>query len=355
MGVMERSTRRRLMVLGGTASLSFLLAGCGTGETRTGLYIAEQDGAPRWINDTTGAPAWSPDGARLAWGDERGLRIWTKATGDISLISAIPMVGRPTWSPDVAAIAFLDSQSRLLQRVEIASGATTPLATISDGYDGAIRIPVVTRGGPAWSPDGSRVAFICWDGFGDELCVVDSSGSKREQLTTLGVAEEKSGESARSSVTSVAWSPDGAALAVALQAERQGATSGIFRVELTARSGRRLTNLTANAPLAWDGLTNSVVFSARVEGRSDVYKIPAEGGDAEALTRGLADGAREPSMDSAGKLAVVSGRQIATLPPGSSEATTHEEPGLAGAAPALSGDGQQLAFLALPRPIEKYP
>lgn len=348
-------TRRQVVALGGVAGVSLLLSGCGAGATRVGLYVSSIDGAPRWIDDTTGAPAWSPDGAMLAWGDERGLRFWTRSQSDISRVSRIPVVGRPTWSPDNSAVAFLDSQSRVLQRIEIATGVTTPLATISDGFDGAIRTPIVTRGGPAWSPDGTRIAFICWDEFGDELCVVDPDGVSKEQVTTLGTEEEKTGSLARSSVTSMAWSPDGSGLIVAVQAEQRGATSGIFRVELDARSGRRLTRMTANAPLVWDEATSSVLFSSRVEDRSDVYRMPADGGAPESLSSGLADGAREPASDGRGNLAMVSGVQIALLRPGTSDVAYVQEPDLACVAPALGADGADLAYLALPRPIENYP
>lgn len=352
--MVKRASRRRLIALGGGACVGTFLAGCGSETTRPGLYVVEPDGAPRWIDDTVGPPAWAPDGASLAWGDERGLRIWTRSTGDISLVTAIPMAGRPAWSPDGSAIAFLDPQSRAVQRADVASGISTALAPISERPDGAIRTPMVTRGGPAWSPDGALIAFVCWDGFGDELCVVDADGQSREQLTSLGLAEEKSGIAARSSVTSVAWSSDSTVLAVAVQAEQQGATSGIFRVELDSRSGRRISTLTANAPIAWEAGEDAVIFSARVEGRSDVYSLSAEGGNPEPLTSELPDGAREPAVGGTGSIAAVSGARVAVLQASSPEVTYREVPGLASAAPALSNDGQ-LAFLALSRPIEKYP
>jgi Tol biopolymer transport system component len=265
------------------------------------------------------------------------------------------MVGRPAWSPDSSGIAFLDSRARLLQNIDVASGITMPLAALTEGLDGAIRAPIVTRGGPAWSPDGTRIAFICWDGFGDELCIVDAKGTARQQVTTLGGAEERAGDAARSSVTSMAWSPHGAALAVAVQSEGQGGSSGIFRVELDARSGKRLTKLTANAPIVWEAATDDLIFSAQVEGRSDVYRLAAAGGKPEPITSALVDGAREPDVADNGAIAVVSGDRIGIMQPANTDATFLEEAGLACAAPALGADANQLAFLALPRPIENYP
>lgn len=348
-------SRRRLLAMGSALGGAAILGGCGAVPTRAGLYVGNLQSAPRWIDDTTGAPAWSPSGEQLAWGDDHGLRIWNRATDDISRLAMGPIVGRPAWSPDGAFVVFLDAESRELQRLEIKSGAVMPLASVFEGLDGVIRPPMVTRGGPAWSPDGASIAFVCWDGYGDELCVVGPGGGMHEQLTTLGVAEERAGSAARSSVTGMAWSPEGAALAVSVQAEQQGAAAGVYRIEISERSGERLTKLTTNAPLIWDAATKDLIFSARVEGRSDVYRLPAAGGNPEALTTALTDGARDPAMDANGNLAVVTGSAIAILRPGSDDVTSLEEPGLVSAAPALSAHGEWLAFLALSRPIERYP
>jgi Tol biopolymer transport system component len=213
----------------------------------------------------------------------------------------------------------------------------------------------MTRGGPEWSPDGTRIAFICWDGQGDELCIVDSAGSVKQQVTTLAAVAIDSDGLARSSVTSMAWSPDSETLAVAVQAEQTGATSGVFRVELAARSGRRLTKVTVNAPLVWEPSSDDLIFSAQVEGRSDVFRQPADGGRMTAITSALSEGAREPAIDAAGALAAISGSQVVLLPADSTEVTFIEEPSLASSSPALSADGERVAFLALPRPIQAYP
>lgn len=348
-------SRRRALAMAVGAVGTALVTGCGVNPARGGLYVTDPDGAPRWIAETTGAPAWSPAGDAIAWGDEYGLRMSSNTVDDQINLTALPMVGRPTWSPDGTSIAFLNSASRALQRVDVVSQEVTTLASLFEGTDGVIRPPIVTRGGPAWSPDGARIAFICWDGFGDELCLVDSAGGAAEQVTTLGLAEERAGNAARSSVTSVAWSSDSSALAVTVQAEQQGAAAGVYRVELVRRASERISKLTTNAPLVWDAASDDLFFSARVEGRSDVYRMSAAGGKTEALTAELADGAREPTVSGDGDLALVSGRSVLVMRQGSDETQTVEEAGLVTASPALSGNEGRLAFLALPRPIERYP
>jgi TolB protein len=281
--------------------------------------------------------------------------MWNVATGQIFPLTATRVVGRPAWSPDGSEIAFLDPQNRLLRTLNVQSGIMTPPSILYEGSDGAIRPPIVTRGGPAWSPDGMRIAFICWDGQGDELCVFDAGRGIRQQLTTLGGTGAGNSGPARSSVTSMAWSPDGVAIAVAVQAEQNGATAGVFRIDLAVRSGTRLTKTTVNAPIVWDAGNDDLVFSASVEGRSDVYRLPAAGGKPSAITLDLADGAREPAIDATGTLVVVSGSRVAVLRPGTDEVKFSEVAGLVCAAPALSADGKHLAYLALPHPIEQYP
>lgn len=350
-----RLTRRRVLSRASAAWLLLMLAGCGEETARPGLYIVEPDGAPRWIDDTTGAPAWSASGDALVWGDETGLKNWSVDSGRVDTLVATPVVGGPAWAPNGSALVFLDGQARVLQSINTLSRVSTPLAVLYSGPDGVIRPPIVTRGGPAWSPDGTRIAFVCWDGQGDEICIVGADGNGRQQITSLGSSSSGSGSTAGSSATSVAWSPDSEALAVAVQAEQRGATAGIFRVELAMRSGQRLTNMTANSPVVWESASGDLIFSARVEGRSDVYRLPATGGTPKATTTALPDGARDPAVDAAGDLAVVSGSKIAVLSAGSDDVTWHEQSGLICTAPALSPDGRQLAFLALPQPIVGYP
>lgn len=347
--------RRKAVVTGGAICLALALGGCESVSEPTGVYVSDLMSAPRWIAATSGAPAWSPDGTLLAWGDEDGLRVWKGFSKEILDASNSEVAGRSTWSPDSTSLAFIDLGERVLKRFDLKTGKLRILARLDQGQDNAIRSPVVVRGGPAWSPDGDRIAFICWDGYGDELCLVGDDGSARQQLTTLGVVDEEHGGAARSSVTGMAWSPDGNALAVSVQAEQKGATAGIFRVELASRSGTRVSKMVAGSPLVWDGPTDDLIFSASVEGRTDVYRLPSGGGKPEALTSALRDGGREPALSGNTGLAVVSGSRIAIFQDGSVGAVYIEAPGLVASAPAYRPGAEQIAFLGGRRPIQRYP
>ncbi|MCA9879160.1 MAG: PD40 domain-containing protein [Thermomicrobiales bacterium] len=350
-----RRKTRRAVVGAAPLVLALLATGCGTAGSAPGLYLADPSGAPRWITTAAGPPAWSPNGNTLAWGGEDGLWHWDADGDEVGQLSDIPVAGRPAWSPDGAAIAFLDPGARLLRSLDLESGVATPLALLYDGPDGAVRPPMVVRGGPVWSPDGSQLAFICWDGQGDELCLVDAAGDTRQQLTDLGGANADSSGAARSSVTSVAWSPDGRALAVTVWAEQRGAAAGIFRIDLDDRSGRRLTTMTADSPLLWDAVTDDLIFSSLADGRSDVYRLASDSGRPTAVTSFLPAGASDPALGSDQALAVVTGSRLAVLPSGDAAPTFVEIEGLALAAPDWRPGHAELAFLGTKQPIQDYP
>lgn len=97
---------------------------------------------------------------------------------------------RATWSPDCSRVLFL----RLYNELWIAD---------RDGSNARRLLPSGTRAfSPAWSPDGSRIAFAQAD-FSDGVAakhihLVDADGSGRRQLTSGDVNDE-----------SPSWSPDG--------------------------------------------------------------------------------------------------------------------------------------------------
>jgi hypothetical protein len=147
------------------------------------------------------APAWSPDGAQLAFATGTGVNAYTfRDHGAHALVPdrLATSTCAPRWSPDGASIAYTaddaDGQGELL----IA------------GLDGAAPRLLASLHGPArpdparWSPDGSRLAYV--DADGDHrfaIRVVDVAGSAPRTLDTIG-----------SDVAFGApeWSPDGSAL-----------------------------------------------------------------------------------------------------------------------------------------------
>ncbi|MFT4039669.1 MAG: hypothetical protein QM692_15925 [Thermomicrobiales bacterium] len=347
-----RYSRRRWLAASGGILLAPLLASCGTNAQPSGIYIVPEDGAPRWIGSGVGAPAWSPAGDAVVWGDETGLWQWREEEAALSRIVDTSVVARPAWAPDASAIAFVDARSATLQRVAPDGVDLLPLATIAANA-GAASSPLMKRGGPAWSPDGKTIAFVCWDGGGDELCLVDAEGSRRQEITSLGQrAANGATPPAGSSVVGMAWSPDSTQLAVGVQGEQRGATAGVFLVELAVRTGRRLSTLIPNSPMSWQAASGAILFSAARDGRSDAYLLDPLTQNARPLTAALPDGVRDPVMSEQGQLAAVRGDEL-VLVDGDAQRLIAVET-LAVSNPVWNPAGSMLAVTAAQTPINNY-
>lgn len=191
-----------------------------TVDTNMEIFVVRSDGTGlRRLTDHPGLdtnPAWSPDGSRIAftrWPDgaasEGGSRvaIWAvNADGsNLERLTLGPgLADHADWSPNGEEIAF----SKYVK-----SKDAYAIFTMEARAEDVRRFHVVTnapRGvsntSPAWSPDGSRIAFIR-DGdqnrSGDsELYVVDSGGAHLRRVTTGG-----------GSYYDPTWAPDGRGLA----------------------------------------------------------------------------------------------------------------------------------------------
>jgi Tol biopolymer transport system component len=131
-----------------------------------------------------GAPAWSPDGTRIAfhrvldYGDGRfNIEIYLMRADGRNVRRLTNHFGDdqdPAWSPDGRAIAF----ARTFHN-------TRELA-VMNATGGDLRVLVAgdINGAPSWSPDGRRIAFErAAYGFGSEIWIVRGDGSGLRQLT----------------------------------------------------------------------------------------------------------------------------------------------------------------------------
>jgi Tol biopolymer transport system component len=165
-------------------------------------------------------PAWSPDGEQIAF-----LRSSVVATdsplrfGRLAVVSVDDGVVRdlgterfaadPAWSPDGTRIAITVGTRRRsatvtntdIYVIEVATLSLRALTSTRDTYESA----------PAWSPDGSRIAFARWhattpfDGRRSSLHVVGSDGTGEREI------HEHRHYSA--GPFNLSWSPDGRSLA----------------------------------------------------------------------------------------------------------------------------------------------
>jgi hypothetical protein len=143
------------------------------------------------------APAWSPDGVRLAY--ECGQDICV-VNADGTGASRLTLDGagnhHPTWSPDGSKIAFVATHAGEIDLYTMSADGTDAARVTNGG---------LVPGSPAWSPDGTRIAFDCAVDAGNwDLCVVNVDGTGFARLTTDPAQDG-----------GAAWKPDGSVLAFA--------------------------------------------------------------------------------------------------------------------------------------------
>ena len=166
---------------------------------RSRLYVMNADGsdqtpvpfdpATEVTGGFAGLPAWSPDGNRIAFTIRRvKANGWEIGDSHIYVMDAdganVQLLtegegyyGNPAWSPDGSRIAF-DAIYTL--------GVSTPIRVIN--ADGTNERPVTDGESrdthPTWSPDGRRIAFASLtDQFNTDIYVVNADGSGRTRLT----------------------------------------------------------------------------------------------------------------------------------------------------------------------------
>jgi len=162
--------------------------------------------------------------------------------------------------------------------------------------------PVIS---PRWSPDGSRIAYVSFER--DKPVVV---------VQTLNTGERRIVAEFKGSNSAPAWSPDGRRLAVVLTRD------GSSQIYLIPAGGGEPQRLMKTAPandtepaFSPDGRT--LYFTSDRGGGPQVYRVPVDGGNAERLTfEGDYSVSPQPSPD--GKSLVLVQRQagrfrIATL------------------------------------------
>lgn len=124
---------------------------------------------------------------------------------------------------------------------------------------------------PAWSPNGSQLAYVSFESKKPVIYVHELASGKRRVVANF-----------RGSNSAPAWSPDGRTLVATLS--REGG-SQLFQIDVQGGEPRRLTQssgIDTEPVFSADG--SKLYFVSDRGGSPQIYRMPASGGNAERVT-----------------------------------------------------------------------
>ena len=247
----------------------------------TDLYLLRLDGGAtrRLTFDNTSilGLAWTSDGREIVFASRRGGSIYSlwriPAAGGTP--ERLPIIGQSVVSPAIsrqgAHLAYtqtLDDQNIWRLELDAAGRAGAATSLISSTLD---------DNGPDYSPDGRKIVFASNRPGGFGIWVCDRDGANPVQLIDRGP----------SLTGTPRWSPDGRWIAFDSRSNDAGHEGNADVYVISAEGGqpRRLTSDPAeDITPSWSRDGKWIYFGSTRSGGMQIWKVPAEGGQATQVT-----------------------------------------------------------------------
>ncbi|MGY6215551.1 Tol-Pal system beta propeller repeat protein TolB [Methylolobus aquaticus] len=189
---------------------------------------------------------------------------------------------------------------------------------------------------PAWSPDGTRLAYVSFE-----------DGSSAVYVQTLATGARVVVSKRKGINGAPAWSPGGQELALTLSKD---GNPDIYVMAIDSRALRRLTDSPGiDTEPAWSPDGRSIVFTSDRGGRPQLYRMSAAGGQAQRISYEGDYNARGVYSPDGRYLAMVNGSagryRIAVMNLGTG-ALTHVSRGPLDESPGFSPNGRMLLYSA---------
>jgi Tol biopolymer transport system component len=188
------------------------------------------------------APAWAPDGTRIAFvgaaGEEGQIFVVRPDGAGLTQLTHVrnrdAEVGAPVWSPDGTKIAYVDAQNRKLMVMNAdGTGLRALVGSVSEDF------PT-----PSWSPDGTRLTFVRGEVEKSRISIVGADGRGLRTLKRVRLDSSEGG--------APKWSPDGQRIAFVDAARDQFA---VYVIRPDGTCLRRIKRCTFEPAWSPDGRT----------------------------------------------------------------------------------------------------
>ncbi len=242
------------------------------GMTQT-IAVVNEDGSGLQELEPGHSPSWSPDGKRIVYTTAfcdyyytcaGTLRIIDPETRNIQTLNSTNTAFSPAWSPAGDVIAFFRCCSF--------NGLSSSFHLITPDGISSLEVPVIgdigVKGRLSWSPDARRIAFTCVVIPGnDDVCVANRDGTGLVRLTSTAGPDD-----------GPAWSPDGTRIAFATD----NLGTGRREIAIMNTNGTAVTRVAEGFSVAWSPDGSRLVMN-RGDG---LFIVNSDGSNASRLTFG---------------------------------------------------------------------